>query len=245
MTESVGAVLRSLRQRAGLSQLELALAAHVSQRHVSFVESGRSAPGRGTIDKLAHALSLGRADAERLYSAAGFLSWSASCDTTSILEAQGEAPALLLDAGGTIHAANAAFDRAIGLLGDPAALWGRTHDGRPRNLYRLTLHPSGLLARLRNPEEVARATLTQMRRRAVHSRAGGDLFKEACAWRTLKPAWFDDDATSPPAVAERYQLEGGVVSVMAVTAAIVVKPERLWLETYHAMDRASAKILAA
>ena len=52
------ALLRHWRTRRGLSQLDLALAAGVSSRHVSFLETGRSAPSADMVVRLARALEV-------------------------------------------------------------------------------------------------------------------------------------------------------------------------------------------
>ncbi|MCG9916987.1 MAG: helix-turn-helix transcriptional regulator [Phenylobacterium sp.] len=66
------AMLARLRRQRGLSQLGLALAAQVSQRHVSFLETGRTRPSRDMVGRLALALELALQDANALLLAAGF-----------------------------------------------------------------------------------------------------------------------------------------------------------------------------
>ncbi|MDP1618198.1 helix-turn-helix domain-containing protein [Phenylobacterium sp.] len=66
------AMLGRLRRARGLSQLGLALAAEVSQRHVSFLETGRTRPSREMVGRLAAALDLALKDENALLLAAGF-----------------------------------------------------------------------------------------------------------------------------------------------------------------------------
>src|SRR3546814_11644571 len=68
----VGEMLRGWRRRRRLSQLELALAAEVSQRHLSFVESGRAAPSRDLVLRLAEQLAVPLRARNALLVAAGF-----------------------------------------------------------------------------------------------------------------------------------------------------------------------------
>jgi len=68
----LGALLREWRQRRKLSQLALALAANVSQRHLSFVESGRTQPSREMVLRLTTRLELPLRERNRLLLAAGF-----------------------------------------------------------------------------------------------------------------------------------------------------------------------------
>src|SRR5688572_21632527 len=75
MTEarpSVGDLLRTWRKRRHRSQLELAEEAEISQRHLSFVESGRSVPSREMILRLARHLEVPPRERNALLTAAGF-----------------------------------------------------------------------------------------------------------------------------------------------------------------------------
>ncbi len=72
MNRTFGDVLRDWRQVRRMSQLDLALAAEVSARHVSFLESGRAEPSRAMTLKLAGALDMPRAAANEALRAAGF-----------------------------------------------------------------------------------------------------------------------------------------------------------------------------
>ncbi len=65
-------LLREWRRARGLSQLELALEADVSARHLSFLESGRAQPSRAMTMQLAQALLLPRAATNALLASAGF-----------------------------------------------------------------------------------------------------------------------------------------------------------------------------
>ncbi len=67
-----GALLRAWRQRRRRSQLDLALDAEVSQRHLSFVESGRAAPSREMILRLAEQLDVPLRERNTLLLAAGY-----------------------------------------------------------------------------------------------------------------------------------------------------------------------------
>src|SRR6201986_1426816 len=68
----IGELIRTWRQRRSLSQLELALEADVSSRHVSFLETGRSRPSRDMVLHLAEHLEVPLRDPNRLLLAAGY-----------------------------------------------------------------------------------------------------------------------------------------------------------------------------
>lgn len=71
-TQPLGTLLRRWRQRRRHSQLSLASEAEISQRHLSFLESGRSSPSREMILRLAETLRLPLRDRNELLLAAGF-----------------------------------------------------------------------------------------------------------------------------------------------------------------------------
>ena len=70
-TSPFGERLRAWRKRRGLSQLDLALTAGTTPRYLSFVETGRSRPGRGVVLRLAEAMGLSLRDRNALLTAAG------------------------------------------------------------------------------------------------------------------------------------------------------------------------------
>ena len=78
--DTAGTLLREWRQRRSLSQLALANEAEVSQRHLSFIESGRSAPSRSMIIRLADQLAIPLRERNALLAAAGFAPVYASRD---------------------------------------------------------------------------------------------------------------------------------------------------------------------
>lgn len=71
-TEPVGSLLRGWRRRRRLSQLALAVDAEISQRHLSFIESGRSSPSREMLLRLAERLAIPLRERNMLLVAAGY-----------------------------------------------------------------------------------------------------------------------------------------------------------------------------
>ena len=152
---TAGTLLRTWRQRRRLSQLELSVEAEVSQRHLSFVESGRSAPSRDMILHLAERLGIPLRERNILLVAAGFapVYQERNLDDPA-LAAQREAidvvlkghepfPALAVDRHWTLVAANAAIGPLI--AGIDAKLLEP-----PLNVLRLSLHPEGIAPRIAN-----------------------------------------------------------------------------------------------
>jgi transcriptional regulator with XRE-family HTH domain len=149
------AELRRWRSARRLSQLQLAIRAETTQRHVSFIEQGRTRPGRGMVVRLAESLELTLRERNELLLAAGFapafpespLDDEAlrpvrqAIDT--ILDGHLPYPAIVVRSPCLLVAANRAFDLFIEGV-DPALLQP------PINLFRHALHPDGLAPRVRN-----------------------------------------------------------------------------------------------
>lgn len=161
-------VLRERRTARRLSQLELALRAGTTQRHVSFIESGRSRPGREMVVRLGESLELPLRERNGLLLSAGYapaypetpLDHEALAPVMDaldhILEAHLPYPAIIIDRYGELVAKNAAqqvlFEGcAPGLLAPPA------------NAYRIALHPEGMAPRIANFAEWARHVLEGLR----------------------------------------------------------------------------------
>lgn len=155
VTAGVGTLLREWRQRRRLSQLDLALEAGVSARHLSFLETGRSKPSREMVLNLAERLEVPLRDRNQLLLAAGYAPVYARRDLDDpemgpvkealelVLRAAEPYPACVVDAGWELVAGNAGIP--VLLEGVEASLLEP-----PVNVLRLTLHPDGMAPRIRN-----------------------------------------------------------------------------------------------
>jgi transcriptional regulator with XRE-family HTH domain len=166
--------LRERRARRRLSQLELALRAGTTQRHVSFMESGRSTPGRSMVVRLAESLELPLRERNDLLLAAGYAPayTQTSLDDPAlapvlaaldhVLAGHLPYPAIVVDRHGDIVATNGAF----GLLTEgiePELLTP------PINAYRLALHPRGLAPRILNFPAWARHVVERLHQESVRN----------------------------------------------------------------------------
>ena len=151
----VGPLLRDWRLRRRLSQLDLALDAGVSARHLSFVETGRARPSAEMVLHLAERLGVPLRERNRLLLAAGHAPVFEQRDLDDpemtpirralqlILDGHDPFPAVVVDAAWEMVAAN----RAVGLLTEgvaPELL------EPPLNVMRVSLHPDGLAPRIAN-----------------------------------------------------------------------------------------------
>lgn len=152
---TAGGVLRDWRQRRRLSQLDLALDAEVSTRHLSFIETGRAAASRDMLLRLAERLDMPLRARNQLLSAAGFAGVyperaldapdmaAARQAVDLVLASHMPFPALAVDRRWTLVAANPAV---APLLAGAAAHLLRP----PVNVLRLSLHPEGLAPQIEN-----------------------------------------------------------------------------------------------
>jgi len=157
-----------------MSQLELAARAGTTQRHVSFIERGRSRPGRGLVVRLSESMELTLRERNELLLAAGFAPAfpespfddarlrpvRQALDT--ILDGHLPYPAIVVRPHGILVTANRAFELFHEGV-DPALL------APPVNVFRLALHPDGVAPRVRNLPEWGRHITENLWARFVRS----------------------------------------------------------------------------
>lgn len=173
----IGGLLRAWRQRRRLSQLDLAGAAEVSARHLSFIETGRSRPSRELVLHLAEHLEVPLRDRNALLVAAGFApiyretpldasEMTAVRDALArIVRSHEPYPALVVDRRWDVLLAN---DAALGVL--TAAVKPELLHPRP-NALRVALHPDGLASCIDNFAEWSGHLLERLDRQITASGA--------------------------------------------------------------------------
>lgn len=253
------AILREARRRRGVSQLDLALESGVSTRHLSFLETGRAAPSRAMVLRLAAALDLPLRERNVWLASAGF----ASLYTETALDAPELAtlrrvlwalidryhpyPAMLVDRAWNVRHANAALLSSLGRFAGSAPVWR----AQPLNLVHLTLDPEGLRPWLVNWEDVAAYTLARLRRElALHpeDRVVADLLDAARVHPDLPEGSraFLPDGPVLPLHLKRDALELRLFSaVTTVGSPGDVTLEDLRIETLIPADDASEAALVA
>lgn len=166
-------MLRTWRARRQLSQLDLALQAGVSQRHLSFVEIGRANPSRELVLQLASQLHIPLRERNVLLLASGY----APVYPETPLEAEALLPVrLALEKLLSSHRPFPAFvvDRCWGLVSANRPAWDFLTAGvapelltPPVNTMRVGLHPDGLAPRILNLPEYAAYLLARLQRQAA------------------------------------------------------------------------------
>ena len=169
--------LQHARKARHLSQLELSLRIGVSQRHVSFVESGRARPSRELLTRWlqeldaplglrnAALLQAGFAPAYRATTLADPDLAQANAALQQLLRAHEPMPALVLDAQWNLLQLNRGGQWLAATLMPPEAL--QPANGGPANLLDMLVHPMGLTRQLLNLREAGPAFLSQMRAEAA------------------------------------------------------------------------------
>ena len=213
-----GALLKSWRAARRYSQLALALEANVSQRHLSFLESGRAQPSREMVLTLSEVLGVPLRERNDLLLATGFAPLYGarpldSADMVAVKHAldltlrhHEPYPALAVDRQWNVVLHNSAVDRLLELVGVPSRVWLAVDPSGRRNLMRLTLHPLGMQPLVRNWDEVATALLARLQREVtVHPTdlALRGLLSELCALPGLPLRWRHarGEVTPPPVLA--------------------------------------------
>ena len=169
----LGELLRYWRQERGKSQLDLSMDTGISQRHLSFVESGRSAPSREFLSVVSDALNIPLRERNVLLLASGFApqyreqgldAGQMAVVTRAIdrmLQQHEPHPALVLDRHWNVVRTNEAAPRFFGSFVD---LEKRP---KPRNLLDLMFDPLGMRPFVEGWETVAAGLLQRVRREAV------------------------------------------------------------------------------
>jgi len=245
-------MLRERRASRRVSQLELALRAGTTQRHVSFIESGRSAPGREMVIRLTESLGLPLRERNELLLTAGYapaypqtpLDGRALAPARDALEhiltGHLPYPAIIVDRHGDLVAANTAQR----ILLDGCARWLLEP---PANAFRLALHPEGMAPRIANFAEWARHVLDGIaaelarnpddRLAALHAELSGYV-----------PAARPQPGHLGFAVPLRFSSPRGelslITTIMSFATAVDVTLSELKLEAFLPADAFTASVLS-
>ncbi len=257
-TGTIGDQLRIWRQRRRMSQLDLAMEAEISTRHLSFVETGRAAPSREMVLRLAETLDVPLRERNRMLVAAGFAPsfperrlddpamQPIRAAIEQVLAGHEPFPALAIDRHWTLISANQAVLRL--LAGIPAGLLAP-----PVNVLRLSLHPEGLAPRIVNLPEWREHLFARLRRQLDLSAdpAIGALLEELRGypdpagrpWRPARAA-----AEVAPVIPFQLATEGGVLAFVSTTMVfgtpVDITLAELAVESFFPADGATAAALS-
>lgn len=259
-------LLKRWRSTRKLSQLELSLTAGVSQRHVSFLESGRAAPSRAMVLQLGDALDVPLRDRNQLLAAAGFAPVFESRglddpDMAPVMAALEQVmthhepnPAIVVDRNWNVLMHNDALRRAfLALVGDLDAMWARVCPDSEPNLLKLTFHPEGVRDYILNWREIGPLLLGRARREAEMDGNTtltallddiGNYSGVPRRWHT--PNW---QTPPPPVLPLEYQVGDAQLNLFSMLStfgtAQDITADELRIETFFPADEASAALLRA
>ncbi|WP_086829876.1 helix-turn-helix transcriptional regulator [Allokutzneria sp. NRRL B-24872] len=253
MSTPIGEMLRDWRGRRRLSQLDLALSADISARHLSFLETGRSAPSREMVLRLAEQLEVPLRERNRLLLAAGFapayqesaldsprLS-AVQAAVRQVLTAHEPYPSVAVDRGWNLVEANAASS----LFTDTVA--PHLLQGQP-NALRLSLHPDGMAPHIANLGQWRAHLLSRLAREIAVS---GDeevtaLLEELRGYPCEEPEVEVPD-TGEVFVPLRIRLEDTELSLLSTVStfgtALDVTVAELSVESFFPADAVTAEFL--
>lgn len=219
-----GTLMRQWRRRRGLSQMELAETGGVSQRHVSFLESGRARPSRQMVLHLGEMMDLPLRERNRLLHAAGFAAayresrldepqLQAARRALDLLLKQAEPfPAVVVDAAWTVQLANQAALRMLAFLLGP-----RFDPALPVNFMKLPLHPQGARPYIVNWREIAGALLHRLQREAMDSPAAAAVLAEVRGYPEVDALWRNVDWEVEPQPLLQFRVEKDGLSLNLLT----------------------------
>lgn len=257
----VGRLLKQWRSVRRMSQLELALEAGVSARHVSFVETGRSSPSREMVILLAEVLAVPLRERNALLEAAGYARYYRETKLADpelgqvrrvvefILERHEPYSAVAIDRRWNVLMANRPHRRMLDwLLGDHSL-----DDATAGNLLRLTFDPQGLRPRIANWEEVARALIDR-----VHREVGGSpdeeseaILEEILSYPGVPVRWRVPDLTRPPSVVIPIHLRADGLELALFSAITTlgtaqdVTLQELRIESFFPADETTERAIRA
>ena len=246
-----GSLMKQWRQRRRISQLDLAIEADVSSRHVSFIETGRSVPSRAMVLRLADALDVPLREQNRLLMAAGLAPVYGERSLTDpdmasvrdgvekVLQAYEPYPCLAVERGWNVVAGNA----GAGLL-----LHGvEPHLLEVPNALRISLHPDGLAPRIRNLGQWRHHVIGRLRREVAVS--GSAELSALLAEIESYPGGFDDTVDLVGVVVPlEIEGQGGAVltflsTVTTFGTALDLTAAELSIEAFLPADAATAAAL--
>jgi transcriptional regulator with XRE-family HTH domain len=249
----LGLLIRQWRDRRGRSQQQLSADMGVSQRHLSFVESGRSVPSRALLISLAEALTIPLRDRNLMLLAAGFApiyseqAWNSAemrplaLAVERVLRQHEPLPAVVLDRRWNVLAANRFVDCFFGLF------FELTNQIGEQNLLRLILDPGAMRPAIANWDEVARGVLERINRESVTGPTATeerDLVTQAVGIPSATINWAAKDRPGAlPATAFSFMKDGQVLKYFSMSSTVsmpqTVAAEELRIECFYPADHAT------
>ncbi len=259
---NLGDLLRYWREIRARSQLDLSLDTGISQKQISFLENGRSTPGRETLRCLMEALDVPLRERNQLFVAAGYAPvypetpWNAAEMNTitnainCILRQHEPFPAVVLDRYWNVVTTNEAAPRFFGKFIDMSARKG------PRNMLHLIFDPSGMRPFVADWEIAAKSLLQRVYRETtggVRDQKTHALLDALLAYPGVREDWkkpglfeVDPVSTGHPVIPLGFRKDGKILRyfslVTTVGTAQTVAAQELRIETLFPFDEETATL---
>ena len=247
------ALLRHFRTRRGMSQLDLAIAADVSARHVSFLETGRAQPSREMVLRLGGTLDVPLREQDGMLRAAGFeaefgeptaLPPGVAGAIDRMLVQHEPFPMTVLDRRYDVTKTNQGAARMLGsLVAEPAAVGGRV------NVFMILFDPRLVRPFILDWERVAHA-LTSRLHREVLARPDPDvaaLLRSLFEYPGVPESWRQPDFAAPNEPTLTLRMKRGDLELAFLTTMTIFNApqnallEELRVESYYPLDDATAR----
>jgi transcriptional regulator with XRE-family HTH domain len=229
----LGVLLRHWRDMRGKSQLDLSLDTGVSQRHLSYIESGRSTPSRHTLLDIAQGLDVPLRERNVLLLAAGYApiysdnAWdgaemqSVTKALQRMLRQHEPFPAVVMDRYWNVLMANDAMPRFLNRFIDLSARTG------PRNILHLMFDPAGMRPFMADWENTAQSLIQRLYResigRVVDEKTKA-LLAALLAYPGAKPEWKSPKvpriAPAMPVIPLSFVKDGNVLNYFSMVTTV-------------------------
>jgi transcriptional regulator with XRE-family HTH domain len=252
--ESVGQLVRRWRERRHRSQLDVSIAAELSARHLSFIETGRVTPSRSMIERLCEELDVPLRERNTFYLAAGFAPVHTErpfadlgvvrTAVDAVLTGHEPNPALAVNVRWELLAANRAMTLFLEQVSDGLR-------AAPMNVLRATLHPDGLAPGIRNYEQWRAHVVRRIRRQLERTAAPGlaELLAEVESYPVPDGSGVetvagpDSDLVAPLLLSTELGDLSLLYAVTVFGSPRDVTLDEIGIETFFPADPATAKLL--
>jgi len=239
-----------------MTQLDLGLAADVSARHVSFLETGRAKPSDEMVLRLGATLEVPLRDQNAMLRAAGYqdlfaepalegqLPASIELAIERMLAQQEPYPMVVMDRLYNVRRTNQAATRLLGLMLSDAT----ASDAAPLNAMRMLFDPQLARPLVVNWQSVAHGLLSQVHREALHNPQDdglSDLLDSLLAYPDVPASWRHPDFSIPSTPTFNLRLKRGDIELAFLTTVTVftapqnITLDELRLESYFPLDDAT------
>jgi transcriptional regulator with XRE-family HTH domain len=258
----LGDLLKQWRGLRGRSQLDISVDTGISQRQISFIESGRSVPSRSTLMGIAQVLEVPLRERNALLLAAGYApiysdaAWNSDEMKTinkalqRMITQHEPYPALVMDRYWNVLLTNEAAPRFFNCFID------MSRRPSPRNLLHLMFDPKGMRPFIAHWEVLAKALIQRVQREAVGhiiDQKTKDLVADLLAYPDVESDWKAPEMASPlPMVPISFARDGRVLNYFSLITTVgtpqTIAAQELRVECMYPADDATealhAKLLA-